>query len=138
MVLLYRHRAPGDEWEDVEEPVYFDWTPCNYGGERRWFICPIVGCGNRVAVLYGAGKYFACRHCYNLTYESQREDTIGRAIRRKHKNIERLGGEIDDLYYPEKPKGMHWKTYDRLMAEADYYNQVTETYLAKWLSVLRG
>lgn len=53
MVLLYRHRAHGGEWEEVEEPVYFDWTPCNYGGERRWFICPIMGCGKRVAVLYG-------------------------------------------------------------------------------------
>ena len=138
MVLLYRHRPAGGEWEEVEEAVYFDWTPCHYGGERRWFICPMRGCGKRVAVLYGAGKYFACRHCYDLAYESQRENSYGRALRRKHKIIERLGGEISDLFYPDKPKGMHWKTYDRLIAEAQYYEQVTEEHLAKWIGLLRG
>lgn len=113
MVLLYRHRPSGGEWEEVEEPVYFDWTPCNYEGQRRWFICPILGCRKRVAVLYGAGKYFACRHCYDLAYESQRENSYGRAIQRQQKIIERLGGEISDLFYPEKPKGMHWKWLNR-------------------------
>jgi len=138
MVLLYRHRPYGHEWEDVEESVYFDRTPCHYGGERRWFICPIAGCGRRVGVLYGAGKYFACRHCYDLGYESQREDRYGRAIRRQHKIIERLGGDISDYFYPDKPKGMHWKTYDRLIAEAQYYEQMTEEHLAKWIGLLRG
>ena len=44
-----------------------------YGGERYWFICPLSGCGRRVAKLYlpiGA-KYFGCRHCYNLSYASR-------------------------------------------------------------------
>lgn len=45
-------------------------TPCRYGGKRWWFICPLDGCGRRVAVLYSGGKYFGCRHCYDLTYES--------------------------------------------------------------------
>jgi len=51
-------------------------TPCNYGGVRYWFICPLVvngkDCRRRVAKLYlpPGGKYFGCRHCYNLTYES--------------------------------------------------------------------
>ena len=31
-----------------------------------------MGCGRRVRKLYlgPGGTYFACRHCYNLTYES--------------------------------------------------------------------
>ena len=37
-------------------------TVCNLGGSRAWFICPAVGCGRRVAILYGGG-IFACRHC---------------------------------------------------------------------------
>ena len=47
-------------------------TPCRFGGQRWWFICPIVNCDRRVGVLYlpYGGKYFGCRHCYNLTYES--------------------------------------------------------------------
>jgi hypothetical protein len=51
-------------------------TLCYYGGVRHWFLCPAsvdgVLCENRVGVLYlpPAGKVFACRHCYGLTYES--------------------------------------------------------------------
>lgn len=54
-------------------------TPCNFGGVRRWFICPAVKdgipCGRRVGKLYipPNGKYFACRTCYNLTYRSCQE-----------------------------------------------------------------
>ena len=42
VVLKYRHRRGGlgDEWEDVEQPVYLTWTPCNLGGKRPWFVCP--------------------------------------------------------------------------------------------------
>lgn len=53
-------------------------TPCHFGGRRWWFICPLVvnglACYRRVGVLYlGNGKYFGCRHCHNLTYESSKE-----------------------------------------------------------------
>lgn len=52
-------------------------TPCNYGGVRYWFECSVchqgVYCGRKVAKIYlGAGShYFACRHCYNLSYRSR-------------------------------------------------------------------
>src|SRR5215212_5423356 len=40
VVFSYRHRGGlGGEWEDVKEPISL-WTPCNFGGERPWFICP--------------------------------------------------------------------------------------------------
>ncbi|GAG06388.1 unnamed protein product [marine sediment metagenome] len=47
-------------------------THCNYGGQRYWFICPLSGCNRRVAKLYkpNNGRYFGCRHCYNLAYAS--------------------------------------------------------------------
>lgn len=47
-------------------------TPVAHRGTRWWFRCPAVGCGRRVRKLYLApgGTYFACRHCYGLTYES--------------------------------------------------------------------
>jgi len=53
-------------------------TPCNFGGRRWWFICPVVDnayvCNRRVSTLYfGKGNSFGCRHCLHLTYESQRE-----------------------------------------------------------------
>ena len=51
-------------------------TPCRLGGSRAWFICPAVGCGRRVAILYGGG-IFACRHCYDLAYDSSRNSSKG-------------------------------------------------------------
>ena len=52
--------------------IHLGSTPCYLGGGRFWFICPIEGCRRRVAVLYlpSGAESFACRHCYNLTYQS--------------------------------------------------------------------
>ena len=54
-------------------------TPLPWGGRRWWFQCPLSdgghSCGRRVGKLYlpPGGKYFGCRHCYNLTYKSCQE-----------------------------------------------------------------
>jgi hypothetical protein len=118
MVLNYRYRINGGEWQPVEQRIIFDRTPCNYGGYRTWFRCP--RCGKRVALLYGAGKLFLCRHCYDLAYGSQQEGQLDRLMRKARKIRHRLGAE-DDLTMPiwQKPKGMHEKTYLRLRSEAN-------------------
>ena len=122
VVLKYRHRRGGrlgDEWEDVEQPVYLTWTPCNLGGKRPWFVCPgVVGgryCGRRVAILYSAGPYFLCRHCYDLTYRSrQASDRLG-PLHKARRIRQRLGGSANLMEpFPARPKGMHWSTYLRL------------------------
>jgi len=63
------------EKKEFDYKVQLTTTPCNYGGERYWFVCPVskngIYCGKRVGTLYKAGDYFACRHCYNLTYSSR-------------------------------------------------------------------
>ena len=85
-----------------------------YGGERPWFLCPARGCGRRVAILYG-GRIFACRHCYRLVYECQREAPHYQALRRGQKLHEKLngfGGVLEGL--PPRPRGMHRRTYLRL------------------------
>jgi len=119
VVLLFRRtRGPSGEWEDVRECVPLFWTACNFGGERPWFICPGAGCGRRVAILYGPGKYFLCRHCYDLVYESKRDNAMYRALHKAQSIRERLGGSANMMEpFPEKPKGMHWKTYERLWWE---------------------
>jgi hypothetical protein len=119
VILLYRHRSgPSRAWEDVREPVPVSWTACNFGGQRSWFVCPGAGCGRRVAVLYGPGRYFLCRHCYDLVYESQRENQMLRALRRAQAIRERLGGSANMTKpFPEKPKRMHYDTYMRLFWE---------------------
>lgn len=68
-----------DETETLDYCVEIATTRCNFGGVRRWFVCPAVKdgipCGRRVGKLYlpPGGKYFGCRTCYNLTYRSCQE-----------------------------------------------------------------
>lgn len=73
MILNYRHRPQGGERETVEQTVLFNRTPYNYGGWRMWFICP--GCMKRVAVLYGAGKYWMHRKTFELLKKEAEEAT---------------------------------------------------------------
>ena len=92
-------------------------APCNLGGSRAWFICPAVGCGRRVAILYGGG-IFACRRCYRLAYASSREDAGDRATRRADRLRAREGWEPGILNGEGgEPKWMRWRTFDRLAVE---------------------
>jgi len=138
MLLLYRHRSgPGDEWEDVHEPVSLEWTACNFGGERPWLVCPGAGCGRRAAIVYGPGRYFLCRRCYDLIYESQRENGMTRALRRAQKIRERLGGTANMMEpFPEKPKGMHWSTYERLWRQHHVAEMEQLAGMREWLDRL--
>jgi hypothetical protein len=119
VILIYRHRSGGAEWKDEHYAVCIVRTPCNLGGWRAWFICPAVGCGRRVAILYGGG-IFACRRCYQLAYPSSREDAGDRATRRADKLRARLGWEPGILNLNgDKPKWMRWRTFERMAAEHD-------------------
>lgn len=118
LTLSYRHKGGGvSDWKDESYSVQLVTTPCPMGGERPWFLCPARGCGKRVALLYGGGL-FLCRHCHQLTYPSQREGVADRYARKADHIRDRLGWHPGFLNPAEpKPKGMHWKTYDRLRAE---------------------
>lgn len=116
--LFYKHRWHGGEWEDVHQTVPLERTPCHYGGSRPWLKCP---CGRRVAILYGAGKLFRCRHCYDLSYETRQSNMRDRSLLKAQKIREGLGGSgnMFDLF-PPKPKWMRWKTYNRLEAAQSF------------------
>ena len=133
VILSYRSRRGGGEWHGVECPVTIEWTPCHYGGQRAWFRCPVSGCGRRVAILYSGGV-FACRHCCDLAYESQRESEPDRIARKADKIRRRLGwkpGILNENGW--KPKGMRWQTFDRLRAEHDAIaNKALEGIARKW------
>ena|SRR5271165_4980797 len=113
LVRLYRY---GQGRRSEPYRVCIEWTPCNYGGLRAWFLCP-RRCGRRVAILYGDGS-LACRHCYQLGYQSQHESPRYRALHRARAIRRKLGGSISLAEpFPPKPKGMHWLTYARLRGE---------------------
>ncbi len=123
LVLSYNYRLIGKEWQSVEEPVPIVRVPCRFGGTRPYFICPGVvngiPCGRRVAKLYGPGRYFLCRHCYRLAYSSQSEGEWDRALRRTNTIRMRLGGDPGmAASFPDRPKGMWRRTYERLCHDA--------------------
>ena len=110
--------------EDVHIEVSLSWSSCNYGRERPWFVCPGKGCGKRVAKLYLAGKYFLCRHCHDLAYSSQRQAKEFRLLDKAQKICRRLGvTNCDDLFGAPKPKGMHRRTYEKLVDGAQELEQ---------------
>lgn len=116
--VIYRTRPRGCEtWTDVNELIPFVHTATNFSGRRTWFQCP--SCHRRCRIIYG-GSRFRCRRCHNLVYESQYEPAFARSASMALKIREKLGdrGGVADPF-PEKPKGMHWKTYQRL--ERKYY-----------------
>lgn len=113
VTLNYRTRPSGGEWQDKRYQVIVDWTACNFGGSRPWWLCPC--CGRRVAVLWG-GSTYACRHCHKLAYQSTRNSSETQAFARADKMRERLGWCAGIAYPPGgKPKGMHQKTFERLL-----------------------
>lgn len=96
------------EKHEIEQTYPIVATPCRYGGQRHWFVCSVYNhgryCGRRVAKLYlGAGShYFACRHCYNLTYRS-RLDGWTYSI----PDIEEYEKKIKRWYYRGQPTKKH-------------------------------
>lgn len=105
-------------------------TPCQFGGKRYWFICPLVTegkpCHRRVGVLYLAGKYMGCRDCYGLAYRSQQESSKYRAIGKFlsfSNEIDEKEKELRTRYWKGKPT----KRYDRLIRKMEAMNGIART-----------
>jgi hypothetical protein len=138
VVLIYRVRSEGNDWQSVEQRVPIAWAACRFGGRRPWFVFPVSSggryCGRRVAVLYGAGELFACRHCYGLAYLSQQESPLDRSLSQAQKIRFRLGGSPSTFdAFPEKPRRMHRRTYDRLRAQGEKAEAVYWGLIERWL-----
>jgi hypothetical protein len=115
--LIYQTKSKSTgELVTMDYQIRVSWTDCNYGGQRAWWICPTNGCGRRVAILF-VNSVFACRHCNQLVYQSQRETQEDLSTRRYNKIRKRLGwvpGCFNGV--GGKPKGMHWATFNKLKA----------------------
>lgn len=137
VIVSVLSRIPGRElWDRYDQSISLEFTSCNYGGTRPWWICP--SCSRRVAVLYAPRHFFACRHCFRLVYASQCESGGVRALLRVNKIRRRLGwlpGVLNEI--GNRRKGMHRKTYDRLKAEHDYLVKTSLTDLAKEIQSTR-
>jgi len=109
-----------NEKKDFDYKVPITTTPCNYGGVRYWFRCPWykngVYCGRRVGVLYKDGDYFACRHCYNLTYASRNLSSFAKPYGSivSIPDLEEMEASIKRTHY----RGMMTKRYKRYIQKS--------------------
>jgi hypothetical protein len=96
--------------------VELDRTRLNYGGHRVWWRCPC--CHARVRVMFWQGRRWQCRKCAGLVHESTRQTEDSLAYERVNKIREKLGwgGGLCSPMGGRK-KGMHLKTYARLMQQ---------------------
>ena len=107
-------------------------TACNFGKHRYWFTCPY--CKGRKATLYLGNSGLACRKCYRLAYPVENKTRSDRAVYCAFKINDLLGftGDIDCL--GDKPKGMHWKTFNRLIEKRDDYSEIFLVNLGLWMA----
>lgn len=123
IILHYGYHKDDGTLEPVEQNIQIVWSKCNLGGKRPWFKCP--GCEWRSAVLCDYGERFLCRRCYELPYASQQRGYTDRMMEQARK-IRRRIGVTENLWPPLqqscKPKGMHWKTFYRLVEREAGYN----------------
>ena len=97
------------EKKDFNYKIPLTTTDCRYGGIRYWFICPMSRdgkyCGRRVGTLYKDGDYFACRHCYSLSYDSRNVSGMMKAYGSiiSLPELEKLEKEIKRTHYRGKP-----------------------------------
>lgn len=102
-------------------------TPCNYGGERYWFLCP--HCGNNKTVLLYDGNALACRRCLGTDHTSlnrTKTDSFyyfeqAKKVAQKIDNKFEWNGWIGNGVFPDRPKNMHHTTYWQLWRRFENY-----------------
>lgn len=121
-------------------------TPSGFGGSCAFWLCP--RCGRRVRYLYFKGRGFVCRECAKLNYQSQQRT---KSSNNHFRDGMRLATEklhwaplIDvvpaDFPYmtPDRPKGMHRRTYYRYLARyRRYQKKYRRDTLRALLAILR-
>ena len=118
--------CPQQEGQPVEHDIGLQ-TTCPYrGGVRWWFMCPLQRkgrpCGRRVQKLYlpPNALRFGCRDYYDVSYLSRRQNAKVRACRKVFRIRKRLGGSgLPAENFPERPRRMWRRTYDRLRKQAE-------------------
>lgn len=107
---------------EIQQRVMLDRTACNYGNWRKWFLCQ---CGRRAAFLFDADSAFVCRQCLGLSYAVQLEPARCRPLLKAQTIRVKLGGSANMTDpFPEKPRYMHWRTYERLRRKSEIQDQV--------------
>ena len=106
IVVPYRHRVNGGEWESEEYAVQIAYTDCHFGGRRPGFLCPARVCERRVAVLYSSGSLLVVSATNLLMRVSANRITIVPSAERKSFTSVSVGVQaVWVMACPHDPKG---------------------------------
>ena len=91
--------------EHMDYTISLQTTRPSFGGVRWWFTCPLLrlgrACNHRVSKLYlpPGGRYYGCRRCYDVTYQSCQESDKRVSVLRKHPEalMALLNGPLEDV-----------------------------------------
>jgi hypothetical protein len=126
LVLEFPLKSAGGELLDpLQQIICCYWRKAHFGGRYLMFTCP--ECHRPVRVLYARAYdrifFFSCHKCAGITYQSTMGHRWDRSARRIEKLRARLkwgaGGTM-----PIKPRGMHERTYQRILGMLAYHEAV--------------
>jgi hypothetical protein len=112
--------------ERIRITVPLRYRPCRYGGRRVYFACPYCHRTCEVIAMTSSGRAWGCRRCLRLRYLSQRQSVGNRLERRADKLYARAGTETDEGFVV-KHKWMRWRTFNRLMDQANELQRGADT-----------
>jgi hypothetical protein len=125
LIYYTENDETGDVVDEFDYAIPLEYTECNFGGYRPWFRCP--DCSQRVGKLYmpPGGYRFSCRECLELGYHTSRTsgDDIKQAELRYKRAFEKADKDSrrphpnNPPFEPEKAKGTHHSTFDRLVSD---------------------
>ncbi len=124
----------GEEKKEIKYVIPLIQSDCNFGSTRFWFQCSVYTngerCGRRVGVLYKAGDYFACRHCYDLTYKSRNESRSNKfGVIFKAAKIATKFEELEKKTKRMTWRGNYTKKYRKLInlrTQLEAYNEIMD------------
>lgn len=123
----------------VEQTLWLVAQPRHFGGRQWYFQCPRSD--RRVSVLWKppGAQCFLSRQAWGrqVAYGSQFQSWHERTCSAVRAARYRLGGSdyMDfDSELPPKPRGMHWRTYEREIARIETLENACNVYLAEAIS----
>jgi len=102
VILMYTLTDRDGNKTKYNPTVELTTTPCNFGGKRYWFLCPI--CYSRVGALYlpRGDVHFACRDCNDITYDSRSRSSMA-LFGHTSRQIDKLRSQIKRWTWRGRP-----------------------------------
>jgi hypothetical protein len=126
LVLEFPLRSvSGELLAPVRQVICCYWRKAHYGARYLMFLCS--ECSRSARVLYARYFsdriwFFSCRNCAGITYQSTMGHRWDRSARRVEKLRARLQWRVGTM--PIKPRGMHKRTYQRILGMLAYHQAI--------------